>query len=117
MRSTPEWQGRTDDTPIPDRVRLRVYDRHHQRCHICTREILPGEYWECDHVKALCNGGENAERNLAPACRNCCKGKTALDVAEKSDTYEMRRKHVLPSKPKRPQSKFKRKMDGSVVLR
>lgn len=63
------------------------------------------------------NGGANAESNLAPACRNCCRPKTATDVAEKSDTYDMRRKHVLPRKAKRPWSKYRRKMNGEVVLR
>lgn len=95
-RSVEEWKGKDDDTPVPPRVRLRVFDRYDGRCYICTRKIRAGEYWETDHVKALINGGENREQNLAPACCNCCKPKTARDQAEKSDTYEKKRKHLLP---------------------
>ncbi len=39
------------------------------------------------------------ESNLAPACRNCCYGKTAEDVAEKSMVARKRQKH-LGIKPK-----------------
>lgn len=60
---------------------------------------MAGEYWQCDHVKALCNGGENKESNLKPACRNCCYRKTAEDVAEKAEVDEKRKKHLLPSEP------------------
>lgn len=107
-RSVTEWIGKDDNTPVPDRVRLRVFDKHNGRCYICTRKVLAGEYWESDHVKALINGGENRERNLAPACCNCCRPKTAQDVAEKSQTYDMRRKHVLPKQSKRP---FPKRLD------
>ena len=43
-RSVPEWVGRTDDTPVPPRVRLRVLERFGRRCdptHGCGRP-LPG---------------------------------------------------------------------------
>lgn len=100
-RSTEEWIGKDDDAVPPPRVRVRVFDKAGGRCHVCGRRIRAGEYWENDHVVALINGGENRERNLAPACSNCCKPKTAADVAEKSDIYDKRRKHVLPKQPSR----------------
>lgn len=109
-RSVAEWIGKTDNTPIPDRVRLRVFDKHDGRCYICTRKILAGEYWEADHVHALVNGGPNRESNLAPACCNCCRPKTAADVAEKSAVATKRKKHILPTEkrhkwPSRPMSR------------
>jgi len=99
-RSTNEWIGRTPDTPIPPRVKLRVFDRHAGICHLSGRKIMPGEPWECDHVIALINGGENRETNLAPALRDKHREKTAADVREKSEVAR-RRQSYLGIKPKR----------------
>lgn len=98
-RSVASWVGATDDAVPPPRVRLRVFDAHGGRCHLCGRKISASEYWQLDHVVALINGGANAESNLKPACRNCCYAKTAEDVAEKSRIARKREKH-LGIKPK-----------------
>lgn len=118
-RSTDEWIGATDDTPIPPRVRLRVFERDGGRCHISGRKIQAGEAWDCDHVVALINGGENRESNLAPALRDKHREKTAFDVAEKAKVARIRAKHLGIAKPKtRGFDKSKtRKFDGSVVPR
>lgn len=100
-RSVEEWIGKTDDTVPPPRVRLRVFDAAGGKCHLCSRKIAAGEYWQADHVVALCNGGANREGNLRPACRNCCYTKTADDVAEKSELATIRKKH-LGIKDKKP---------------
>lgn len=106
MRTVDEWIGANDDTVPPPRVRLRVFDSYGGHCHCCGRKIKAGEYWQNDHIIALCNGGQNRESNLGPACRNCCYSKTAQDVADKSDTYDKRRKHLLPKQKSRfPQRK------------
>lgn len=98
-RSTEEWIGKTDDAVPPPRVRIRVFDAHGGCCYLCGRKISAGEYWQNDHITALCNGGANRENNLAPACRNCCYAKTAEDVAEKSAVADKRKKHILPKEP------------------
>lgn len=95
-RSVEEWKGRTPDTPVPDRVRIRVFDRCKSRCGQCTRKIAPGESWTLEHVKALINGGENRESNLGVTCDWCLPEKNAADVAEKSTVYGKRLKHILP---------------------
>jgi 5-methylcytosine-specific restriction endonuclease McrA len=100
MRSTEEWIGKNDDQTPPPRVRIRVFDSAGGKCHLCGRKISAGEYWQCDHVIALCNGGINRESNLLPACRNCCYRKTGEDIAEKSAIAEKRKKHLLPKEPK-----------------
>jgi 5-methylcytosine-specific restriction endonuclease McrA len=116
-----DWVGKGDDEKPPPRVRLRVFQKYHGRCYRCTKKILPGEFWECDHVKALINGGSNSEDNLAPLCCNCVAPKNAEDVAEKSDVAEKAKKHFLPKKPSRfpggRGSKFKRTMSGKTVRR
>lgn len=101
-RSIPEWIGATPDTPVPDRVKARVFARYSGICHWTKRKILAGENWDTDHVTALINGGENRESNLAPILRGKAhKEKTAQDVATKSKTYRMRAKHLGLKKPKR----------------
>lgn len=120
-RTVPEWVGATPDAPIPARVRLRVFERHEGRCHISGRKITPADQWDCDHIIALCNGGEHRERNLAPALRDKHRAKTADDVAEKSRSAKIRAKH-LGVRTSRPMpgsraSKWKRKITGEVVLR
>lgn len=93
-RSVPEWIGRDDDERPPQRVRVRNFDEYDGRCHVCGRKIGAGEDWETDHVKAIVNGGENRESNLAPICSWCHADKTADDVAEKSSVYAKRAKHI-----------------------
>lgn len=93
-RETPEWIGKTDDSTIPPRVRLRVFERHGGICHLSGRKIAPGEPWDCDHVIALINGGEHRESNFAPALRDKHREKTAADVAEKSRTNRKRMKNL-----------------------
>jgi len=101
-RSVPEWIGKTDDTAIPPRVKLRVFEAHGGVCHLSGRKIRAGEPWDCDHVKALINGGENRETNLAPALRDKHREKTAEDVAEKSAISRKREKHLGIAPKKRP---------------
>ena len=121
-RSVDEWIGATPDTPAPPRVRLRVFERCGGRCHISGRKIMPGDKWELDHVKALVNGGENRESNLAPALSTEHKAKTAADVAQKSKDRRVRSKHIGIHRPKSIMpgsraSKWKKKLNGEVVRR
>jgi 5-methylcytosine-specific restriction endonuclease McrA len=124
-REVPEWIGKTDDAAAPPRVRLRVFERCGGMCHISGIRIRAGDAWELDHVKALCNGGENRESNLAPALAEKHKAKTALDVAEKSRDRRIKQKHLgmrPANKWKTPvpgsrASPFKKKLDGTVVRR
>lgn len=100
-RSVEEWCGKTPDTPVPPRVRLRVFDRADGRCHRCERKIAAGEHWTLEHLKALIRGGQNRESNLGVTCDWCLPEKNAEDVAEKADTYAKRRKHIIGrDKPK-----------------
>lgn len=92
-RTVPEWVGKTPDTPIPPRVRDRVFLAHGGRCYLSGRKIGAGEPWDCDHVIAIVNGGENREANLAPALKDKHRQKTAADVDTKSKTYRMRAKN------------------------
>lgn len=118
-RSVPEWIGKSPDTPIPPRVKLRVFEAHGGVCHLAKRKIRAGEPWDADHVVALINGGENRESNLAPALRDKHREKTAEDVAEKALTYRQKAKHLgiksdRPGMQSRGFGSLSRKMDGSI---
>lgn len=123
MRSTPEWIGKTDDERVPDRVRLRVFDRHNGVCYLSGRKIRAGEKWELEHMKALCNGGEHRESNLAPALVAPHKVKTKADRREQAKTNAKRKSNLGIKRAKgRPMpgtkaSGWKHKMNGEWVRR
>lgn len=117
-RSVAEWIGKTDDTSVPPRVKLRVFDRCDGRCHKCGRKIRPGERWTLEHLKALINGGQNRETNLDVTCDWCLPAKNAEDMAEKSETYQIRSKHLGVKRPSRGfDTRFTRHFDGTVTER
>lgn len=123
-RTIPEWIGKTDDEPVPPRVRLRVLLTFNRVCNKCYRVIRPGVEWTCDHKIALINGGENRERNLQPLCDWCNPLKNKADVAEKSAVYDRAASHAgIKRKPKgRPMpgtklSGWKHKVSGEWVRR
>lgn len=121
MRSVPEWIGKTDDTPVPPRVRIRVFEAKGGCCHSCGRKIRPGESWTCEHIVALINGGQNRESNLGLTCDWCLPLKNAQDVSEKSKVYRVKKRHRGLRKKSRfgcaRSSKWKKKISGEVVPR
>lgn len=113
MRSVEEWIGKTDDTPVPPRVRARVFINNGGVCHLSGRKIRPGEKWELEHIIALCNGGEHRESNMAPALVAAHKVKTAADRKLKAKDDRVRKRHLGIKKP-RTITRW-RKMNGEPV--
>lgn len=101
MRSVTEWHGRTDDTPIPERVKHRILDRQNNCCDECGKPFSALRKPDFDHRPALINGGENRESKIFVVCRPCHKGRTKKDVAEKSKVREIKAKHLGFHAPKR----------------
>lgn len=120
-RSVPEWIGKTDDAPIPPRIRLRIFDRYSGICRLSGRTIRAGDAWQCDHIVALINGGQHRESNLVPVLIDPHRTKSKEDVAEKSRVAKRRKSFLGIKKPSRfpgsRNSPFKRKLDGTVVRR
>lgn len=121
MRSVDEWIGKTDDTPAPPRVRLRVFEKYEGRCYLSGRKIGAADKWELEHIIALCNGGENRESNLAPALADKHKEKTAQDRKTKAKSDRVRKRHLGIRKPSRfacsKNSPWRKKLNGEVVRR
>lgn len=113
-RKVEEWIGRTPDTPVPARVKLRVFRRYGGRCYLSGRKIMPGDKWDVEHVLAIVNGGKNRETNLAPALKAPHKAKSAADMATKSKTERMAKKHLGIWPKGRGFGPRSRKFDGTV---
>lgn len=116
-RKVEEWIGKSADTAIPPRVKLRVFEAYNGRCHWSGQKIKPGDEWDADHVIALINGGENRESNLAPILRGKPhQEKTAQDVAEKSKIARLRQKHlgIFPRSKAKLQSRGFQPTRGSL---
>lgn len=123
MRAVPLWVGATDDAKVPDRVKLRIWEREGGRCWITGKKIMPGDAYDFDHKIALCNGGTHSEDNLAPALRDKHRQKTAADVAERAKIDRIRKRNAgirrAKGKPL-PGSKasgWRKRMDGTVERR
>lgn len=118
-RTTPEWIGKSHDTKIPNRVKLRVFEAHSGTCALTGRKIRAGDEWDCDHRIALANGGEHRESNLQPVLRAAHRRKTAEDVATKAKADRVRKKHLGIWQPKSRlgSGRWKKKLDGTVVPR
>lgn len=105
MRDVSEWIGADDNTPIPPRVKVRLFQKFGGFCQICTLSIRGKLLAEYDHAVALINGGANRENNIQLVCSECHKGKTRQDVAEKSRMARKRMKAIGIRKPSRLKSR------------
>ncbi len=117
-RKVPEWHGKTPDTSVPPRVRLRVWERSTGYCR-CGYFLTADKPWHADHCIPLILGGENRESNLRIICWACHKEKTKTEVATKSKDYRIRAKHagIKRKKSLLPGSKgsgIRRRMDGTT---
>jgi len=113
MRSTAEWVGKDDDARPPAYVRLRVFNRYDGICYLSGVKIQPGDDWDMEHIIAICNGGANAEANMAPALKAPHKVKTKADRRTKAKNDRVRKKHIGIKKNRTIRGW--RRFDGSVV--
>lgn len=118
-----EWVGKTDDTAIPSRVKVRVFTKYNGSCAWCLNRIGGKLLPRYDHTLSLINGGENRESNLQLLCNWCHDDKTVVDVRLKSVIYHKKAKHIgIKLKKSRPipgskASGLKRGFDGVVRKR
>lgn len=99
-------------------VRLAAWERCKGRCEKCTARLYPGKF-QYDHIRPDGLGGEATLENCMVLCSACHSIKTHTEdrpIMQKADN--IRKKHLgIKAKSSAFQSKFKRKMDGTVVLR
>ena len=102
--------------PLSPMRKLALFEREAGRCHICEQKIF-GKEWDVEHVIPLALGGADDESNMKPAHRLCHAPKTVDDVRRIAKAKRMAAKHVGIRKQSKWQTKFKKKMNGEVVLR
>jgi len=115
-REVEEWQGAKPDSAVPDRVRLRVFQRYEGRCYLTGVRIRPGDAWDIEHIIPLSiDATGNRERNLAPALKAPHVEKTAKDRDDKARADRRAKKHFGVGKPKAGGFRGWRKMNGEIV--
>lgn len=96
-RSVPEWIGKTEDSKIPDRVKLRICVREGMRCYLTGRKLEAGEY-DFEHVIPLAlwtgEGHGNRESNIRLAYRPAHRDKTKADRKQQAKSDRVRKKHL-----------------------
>jgi 5-methylcytosine-specific restriction protein A len=118
--------GTTKRKKLTPRIRLKVWEDHKGVCALCNGKIDGvRERWIVEHLRALELGGEDTEANMAPVHEVCAMIKTSGSTGDHARAAKAKRakaKHLGIKKSKNPLpgskgSKWKRKMDGSVVPR
>lgn len=115
-RTVREWIGKTDDTPVPDRVKVRVWERGGRCCAGCGRPLTEGDRKICDHIKPLILGGANRETNLQTLGAACCAPeKDKCDMAAKSRVARKRSRSYGRKVARQPFRGWRR-FDGTIRL-
>ena len=103
---------------------MRLFRLHNRTCHIC-RLPIDGltQRWEIEHVKPrwAIGAAADADDNMVPAHASCHKGKTKVESGARAKAIRRTKKHG-GHRSKHPipggrHSRWKRKMDGTVVDR
>lgn len=97
--------------------RLKIFERAKGICHICEQKIQVGQPWDADHIIPLGLGGPDGASYMHPAHKACHKSKTAADLGAIAKVKRIRAKHIGADKPRGWPSKYRKKMNGEVVLR
>lgn len=110
---------------IGAKERAEIFLAHGGMCHLCGLKIREGEEWDVSHAIPLAAGGADDRSNMAPAHRARCHRKqtSEIDIPLIAKVKRVRHRAMgakLPSRNPIPggrRSKWKRKMDGTVVRR
>lgn len=108
---------------ITTKMRVQIFERHKGICHLCNVKVIPGEDWDVSHEIPLEAGGKDDSSNWYVAHRKCHRIHTAkIDMPLIAKVKRVKARHLGANKSRTPMpfgrgSKFKRKMDGSIVRR
>lgn len=120
-RAILEWVGRTPDTVAPESVQLRVLLRQGRKCAITGRTKGKDEEFQCDHIVRLKDGGLNVESNLQMILVDAHKIKSAKERTDGAKVARLQKRALgigqTIKQRKAFQSKYKKKVNGEVVLR
>lgn len=107
---------------FPAKVMALAFQRAAGRCEKCTARLVVGKF-QYDHIIADALGGEPTLENCQVLCSSCHGVKTPIDTTKAAKVKRQTRKLMAGIRSTRnliPGSKgtrFKRKLDGTTVLR
>lgn len=108
---------------ITAKMRADIFLSRGGSCHLCNMKVVPGEEWDVSHDIPLEAGGKDDASNWLVAHRKCHRVHTStVDAPLIAKVKRIHQKHVGAKKSRSPMplgrnSKFKRKMDGTIVRR
>lgn len=79
---------------FPRTERVRLFDLHGGRCHICDQKIQVGEAWDLEHIVPWILTRDDSDDNVKPAHKSCHKEKTAVDIDAIRKADRIRAKHL-----------------------
>ena len=103
--------------------RLALFLAAQGQCQACGWRLTPGQRWEVDHIVPMSLGGRHQADNLQVLCAACHGSKTNLHdrpVLSKAKRLQSRHLGAVRSRTTIPgsrRSKWRKRMDGTVVLR
>lgn len=103
------------------KIKAQAAERANGHCENCTRKLMTGDF-HYDHEIPDGLGGEPTLENCRVLCRSCHSEKTMRQdvpmIAKAKRNYRKARGIRKPSKMAGSRdSRYKRKLDGTVVLR
>lgn len=106
---------------FPAKVMVAAFERAKGHCESCGARLTTGKF-HYDHVIPDAMGGQPTLENCAVLCTSCHGTKTRTqDVPAIARAKRRHAKHIGAKQPNRfpgsRDSKFKRKLNGEVVLR
>jgi 5-methylcytosine-specific restriction endonuclease McrA len=108
---------------ITAKMRADIFLSRVGMCHLCSMKVVPGEDWDVSHDIPLEAGGKDDATNWFVAHRKCHRVHTStVDAPLIAKVKRIHQKHVGAKTSRSPMplgrgSKFKRKMDGTIVRR
>jgi len=101
--------------------KLAIWEREKGRCMICNEKLLVGGFIY-EHVIALELSGTDTDDNIRLTCKPCAKEKTKKDHQMTAKAKRTKQTHLGLKESRSPlpygkTSKWKRKLDGTVVPR
>jgi len=113
--------GTTKRGNLSVKRKLTIWEREKGFCMTCGIKLITGGFI-FEHVKALELGGSDTDDNIRLTCKPCATEKTKKDhstaaKAKRSKAAVLGLKESKTPLPFGKGSKFKKKLDGTIVLR
>jgi 5-methylcytosine-specific restriction endonuclease McrA len=116
-----EDMGTTKRGNLSQRRKLAIWEREHGKCMVCGVKLMTGGFIY-EHVRALELGGTDTDDNIRLTCKPCATSKTKIDhqtagKAKRKKASYLGLKESRTPLPLGKNSKWKKKLNGQVVLR